>query len=209
MARSGGFACAASPQPELLTAMSWFQWPRAYWQSFSAQACSMHGGTCMFSLWQLKIVAEYSDYEGMRPKGSPETLEWRRQRAVELLEAGKTPAEVAEFLDVDRNTVYRWRRWYRRTGRQGITARPIPGRPPRLRPDQQEVLIQCLQQGAREHGYATDRWTQERVAALIQALFGVTFCPFHVGRLLAANGWRPPKTKRPGRRTGRAEHSLR
>jgi hypothetical protein len=32
------------------------------------------------------------------------------------------------------------------------------------------------------------------VATLIQRLFGITFCPFHVGRLLAANGWRPSKT---------------
>ena len=69
---------------------------------------------------------------GMRPKGSQQTLEWRRHRAIELLDDGKSPAEVADFLGVSRNTVYRWRRRYRRDGRDGIEAKPIPGRPPRL-----------------------------------------------------------------------------
>ena len=125
----------------------------------------------------------------MRPKGSQEVLHWRRQRAIDLLEAGKAPAEVAEFLGVDRNTVYRWRRHYRREGQHGIAARVIPGRPPRLRPEQRDALLHCLEQGARAHGFATDRWTRQRVATLIQQMFGVTFCPFHVGRILAANGW--------------------
>ncbi|RMF85152.1 MAG: helix-turn-helix domain-containing protein, partial [Nitrospinota bacterium] len=71
----------------------------------------------------------------MRPKGSPEVLEWRRKRAIELLEAGKNPSEVAEFLGVDRNTVYRWRRKYRRGGLEDLAAKPIPGRPPRLSPE--------------------------------------------------------------------------
>jgi transposase len=109
---------------------------------------------------------------------------------MELLEAGKSPTEVAEFLGVDRNTVYRWRRWYRRAGRQGIAARAIPGRPPRLQPAQCDQLFSCLAQGARAYGYATDCWTQQRVAALIHRLFGVTFSAFHVGRILTARGWR-------------------
>ncbi len=122
-------------------------------------------------------------------------MEWRRQRAIQLLEAGKAPAEVAEFLGVGRNTVYRWRRRYRRDGMRGIAARTIPGRPPRLRPEQREQLLQCLEEGARAHGFATDQWTQRRVAELIERLFGVSFCPFHVGRILAACGWRFPRSR--------------
>lgn len=136
----------------------------------------------------------------MRPKGSQQALEWRRQRAIELLEAGKAPAEVAEFLGVGRNTVYRWHRWYRRDGKRGISARAIPGRPPRLRPEQQVILLQCLAEGAKSHGYATDRWTQKRIAALIRKMFGVSFCPFHVGRILAANGWAQSRSRSRGYR---------
>src|SRR2546429_333280 len=38
----------------------------------------------------------------MRPSGSPEELERRRRRAIELLNEGFTPVEVARRLDVDR-----------------------------------------------------------------------------------------------------------
>ena len=124
----------------------------------------------------------------MRPKGSQQTLEWRRQRAIELLEVGKSPAEVAEFLGVGRNTVYRWRRRFRREGVQGIEAKPIPGRPPRLTSEQCERLLQYLTQSPRVHGFSSEHWTQARVAALIRMKFGVQFCAFHVGRILAAHG---------------------
>ncbi len=126
---------------------------------------------------------------GMRPKGSQQTLEWRRHRAIELLDDGKSPAEVADFLGVSRNTVYRWRRRFRRDGRDGIEAKPIPGRPPRLTDRQLEQLFHCLEQGARAYGFSSERWTQARVAVLIQRKFGVDFCAFHVGRILASHGW--------------------
>jgi transposase len=130
----------------------------------------------------------------MRPKGSQDLLEWRRQRAIALLDAGKSPTEVAEFLGVGRNTVYRWRRRYRQEGQRGIAARPIPGRPPRLRAEQRDILGRCLAQGARAHGFATDHWTQQRVVTLIRRLFGISFCRFHAGRILATIGWDATKT---------------
>jgi transposase len=125
----------------------------------------------------------------MRPKGSQQTLEWRRHRAIELLDDGKSPAEVAEFLGVSRNTVYRWRRRFRRDGRHGIEAKPIPGRPPRLSPRQLDHLLRDLELSAEAFGFPSERWTQARVATLIQRKFGVDFCPFHVGRILSAHGW--------------------
>ena len=131
----------------------------------------------------------------MRPRGSQQTLEWRRHRAIELLDEGKSPSEVADFLGVSRNTVYRWRRRYRRDGRGGIKAKPIPGRPPRLTDEQLDWLFDCLEQGAKAHGFASDRWTQTRVAMLIRQQFDVDFCAFHVGRILASRGWSLQKSE--------------
>ncbi|GIX47390.1 MAG: hypothetical protein KatS3mg131_1601 [Candidatus Tectimicrobiota bacterium] len=73
---------------------------------------------------------------------------------------------------------------------RALAARRIPGRPPKLHPDQLQVLLSCLAQGPRAHGFASDRWTQAQVAELIRRKFGVTFCLYHVGRIMAANGWK-------------------
>src|SRR5215472_14249120 len=50
----------------------------------------------------------------MRPKGILEELERRRRRAVELVERGESPTQVARILGVQPSSVHRWRRLARR-----------------------------------------------------------------------------------------------
>lgn len=45
----------------------------------------------------------------MRPAGSPQSLQHRRERAVQMLKDGHQPHEVAAKLNVDRQSVRRWR----------------------------------------------------------------------------------------------------
>ena len=68
----------------------------------------------------------------MRPYGSPEQLEFRRKRAVALLEQGYQPVEIARRLGVDRRSIRRWKASYLQEGMKGIQALPAAGRPPRL-----------------------------------------------------------------------------
>ena len=56
----------------------------------------------------------------MRPAGSPAELERRRLRAMELLEHGIPVHAVADRMGVDRRSVRRWKRAYRRRGRAAI-----------------------------------------------------------------------------------------
>ena len=49
----------------------------------------------------------------MRPSGSAEELQRRRQRAIRLLDQGYMPVEVAERVGVDRRSVRRWKSAYR------------------------------------------------------------------------------------------------
>jgi transposase len=58
----------------------------------------------------------------MRPPGSPADLEQRRRRAIELLERDVPVHAVAERLGVDRRSVRRWKRAYRRRGEAGVAA---------------------------------------------------------------------------------------
>jgi len=135
----------------------------------------------------------------MRPSGSPETLERRRLQAIALLKKGFMPVEVARRLGVDRRSVRRWRAAHDEAGREGLAARPAPGRPPRLDARARAQLERRLAQGAKACGFATDLWTCPRVAKLIRREFRVQYHVDHIGRLLRSLGWSPQKPERRAR----------
>ena len=142
-----------------------------------------------------------------RPRGTPEELERRRKRAVELLQKGHAPVEVARLVSVDRRSVRRWKASYSQKGWEGILAQPAPGRPPKLSAPERQRLEQMLLRGARAAGFATDLWTCPRVVQLIQDRFRVDYHVDHVGRLLHALGWSPQKPQR--RAAERNEEAIR
>ena len=132
----------------------------------------------------------------MRPRGSPDELEWRRQRAIDLMEHGHQPVEVARMLGVDRRSVRRWNAAYRAKGSQGLQKRPAPGRPAKLDVKSRKKLEAVLLKGAKAAGFPTNLWTCPRVAEVIQARFGVRYHVDHIGRLLHSFGWSPQKPAR-------------
>lgn len=132
----------------------------------------------------------------MRPRGSPEQLEYSRKQAIALLEQGYRPVDVAQMLGVDRRSVRRWKAAYRRDGIEGIEAQPAPGRPPKLDEKAKAQLEKALLNGARAAGFPTDLWTCPRVADLIDSRFGVRYHVDHIGRLLRSLGWSPQKPTR-------------
>src|SRR5712691_3386620 len=132
----------------------------------------------------------------MRPKGTAAELEWRRRRAMRLLEGGHSLATAARMVGAAFSAVWRWRETVRRHGPAGLAPKPVPGRPPKLTARQRQRLPRLLAHGARAHGYPTDLWTTKRVAAVIARDFGVQYHPAHVSRLLAACGWSCQKPER-------------
>ena len=129
----------------------------------------------------------------MRPQGSPAELERRRLRAIELLKRDTPVHVVAERLGVDRRSVRRWKRAHRRQGRAGIRARPTPGRPPKLTPQQRQRLARLVIAGPEAAGYRTSLWTCRRLVDVIREEFNVVYHPDHVGRLLRACGFSPQR----------------
>jgi transposase len=135
----------------------------------------------------------------MRPHGSPESLERRRRKAIQLLQQGLQPVDVARKLGVDRRSVRRWRASFEQEGPAGLQARPAPGRPTKLARRQKEQLERDLLKGAQAWGWSTDLWTCPRVADLIENRFGVRYHVDHIGRLLRRLGWTPQKPTRRAR----------
>jgi transposase len=119
----------------------------------------------------------------MRPIGTSQELERRRRRAVELVKQGESPDDVAHFLGCGRSSVYTWLKLDREQP-QALAAKTHPGRTPRLNHEQLAELEGLLLQGANAHGWRTQLWTADRVAALIERHFGVHFHPEHVRKVV-------------------------
>ena len=94
----------------------------------------------------------------MRPKGSAAERQRRRMRAGGLVEQGQWPRVVAPILGVTRPPLYRWCR-AARSRPDGLTAKPQPGRTPRLADAQLAELENLLLRGATAHGWVNDLWT--------------------------------------------------
>ena len=113
-----------------------------------------------------------------------------------LLEAGASLSEVARTVGAAVSAVWQWRETVRRKGDRGLTARPAPGRPPKLTSRQRQRLPRLLAAGAQSYGYRNDLWTTRRITAVIDRELGVAYHPAHVSRILADLGWSCQKPER-------------
>lgn len=142
----------------------------------------------------------------MRPQGTPQQLQKRRERAIRLLQAGKISAVVARAVSAARSSVSRWQKTFKRKGHAGLAAKSIPGRPARLSAKQKHQLEQYLLDGPLTAGYKTDLWTLKRIARLIKKRFRIQYHPGHVWKILRALGWSSQKPER--RATQRDENAI-
>ena len=141
----------------------------------------------------------------MRPFGSPQLLEKRRRKAMELLDSGISLHQVAREVGCHASAVMRWRNARDRDGEVGLSARPAPGRPPKLSDSQKRRLVRILLQGAMDNGYHTELWTTARIAEVISRTFGVRYHRDHIGRLMRTLGWSCQKPrKRPWQHNDKA-----
>jgi transposase len=121
---------------------------------------------------------------------TPEQMEERRLAAATLLRRGRlSQAQIARQLGVSRASVCRWAAMLAQEGWRGLEARPIPGRSPRLDEKAWTRLGRLLDRGAMAAGFATERWTLGRIAALIAREFGVRYHPRYLERPLKAHGF--------------------
>jgi transposase len=119
-----------------------------------------------------------------------EQMEERRRTGGRLLKAGKlSQTEIGRRLSVSQVAVSWWAKQLATGGMRGLRRRTSPGRPPKLTHSQQRELIRHLKRGALAAGFPTDRWTLWRVQRLIERLFGVTYHPNYLNRLLDKLDW--------------------
>jgi putative transposase len=125
---------------------------------------------------------------------SREQMEERRLEGGRLLKEGKlSQAEIARHLGVSRATVSDWAKMVQAKGMRGLRKKKAPGSESKLSKVQKEKLKRMLDRGALACGFATDRWTLERVRQLIQREFEVNYHPNYLNRLLRSLGFSPQR----------------
>ena len=142
-------------------------------------------------LWRALVVAPGArrDFEGM---------ERRRKRAAAMFRRGVSQAAVARELEVSRQSVSRWYGDWQRGGAKALAGAGRAGRLPHLSAARLRRLDRELRRGPRAHGFGTDLWTLDRVAMVIERLFGITYHRGHVWKILRDKlGW---SRQRPARR---------
>ena len=121
----------------------------------------------------------------------------RRERAAELFAQGRSQAEVARALDVSRQSASRWHAGWQAVGATALQSRGPTGRRPKVADDQLAGIEQALLEGALAHGFATDVWTLDRIAVVIQGLTGVALSNPSTWRLLRNRlGWSVQRPQR-------------
>lgn len=119
-------------------------------------------------------------------------MEERRLAAGRLLRAGTlSQAEIAREVGVRRASVTRWKQHLEHRGLRGLRRRKPAGRASHLTVEQWRHVLRLLRSGAVAAGFETERWTQRRIATLIERQFGVRYHFRSLGRALRARGWSP------------------
>jgi len=125
------------------------------------------------------------------------TEQARRIEAGRLFAQGLSQAEVARQLGVSRQSASRWFRLWKANGSEGLRGAGRTGRKRQLSEEELRRLEAVLIQGPQAQGYETNLWTLQRIASVIEKLFGVSYHPGHVWKLLRQLGW---SCQRPERR---------
>jgi transposase len=118
---------------------------------------------------------------------------------VERVKAGYSQIDVAEFLGVSDRSVRRWVKAYRDDGAAALAAKPRPGRPTHLTPEQAQQVLGWFRHSPKAFGFATELWTASRAAWLIEKRFGVSFHSRYLNAWLTQRGITPQKPQKQAR----------
>ena len=125
-----------------------------------------------------------------------QTLEVIRLMAVERVREGESPSAVIASYGFCRTAIYRWIKAASQpgVGLRALQAKPLPGRPRRLTPKQEQQVFRWINgRDPRQYGLDFGLWTRSVVANLIEQKFDVRLGLTAVGELLAKLGLTPQK----------------
>ena len=125
------------------------------------------------------------------------TREQIRMRAVQQIEAGESPEDIARALGFHRSCIYEWIAKYREGGLEALKTKPISGRPRKLDGKHLSKLYRIITtKDPLQLRFAFALWTRSMIRELIREEFGVRLSDVSVGRLLKKLGLSPQRPLR-------------
>ena len=121
-------------------------------------------------------------------KLSHEELEKIRIAAVKRVQAGESPELVIKSIGFHRSCIYDWLSQYQKHGEEGLKAKPITGRPPKLTEENLNQLIILLHKNPSDFGIEKPLWDRDSFKQIIEQEFQVKISKTGVSRLLAKLG---------------------
>lgn len=128
----------------------------------------------------------------MDKKTNTQPKDWREARRLQawtLYQKGWKQKAIAEALGVSEGAVSQWLKKAKNLGIESLYHRKGGGPTPRLSQTQIAQLPDLLSLGAEAYGFRGDVWTRGRVGKVIHQVFGVSYSPGHIGRILKQIGW--------------------
>jgi len=119
-----------------------------------------------------------------------------RYLAVQLVEEGELPGEVAQRFGVGERSVWRWLKTWRTGGDGSLATRQRSGRPAKLTPRLGDRLLGWLNHSPCEFGFATQRWTAPRLSKVLLRNAGVQVNHRYLCDWLARHGITPQLPER-------------
>jgi transposase len=140
------------------------------------------------------VLGDWGMREDDGRKLDHQTLEALRLRAVDRVEQGADPRQVARALGLHQHTVYGWVATARQQGREALRAKPIPGRPSKLTEAQtRRVYEVVVGSDPRQLRFDFALWTRDLVRVFIRREFEIELSASAVGRLLHRLGLSPQR----------------
>jgi transposase len=125
-----------------------------------------------------------------------EPSEGLRRLAVNLVEEGDSPRDVADRLEVGERSVWRWIKTWRALGEGSLATARRSGRPPKLTARLGNKLLEWLEHSPCEFGFVTERWTAPRLSRVLLHDSGVQISHRYLNDWLRRHGITPQLPER-------------
>jgi len=115
-------------------------------------------------------------------------------QAVKAVREGQTVTSVAAAFGLNERTVFRWLSKYAGGGQSALLAKPVPGRPPKVTPEEMSWIARAVgDESPQQFKFPYGLWTLSLIGKLIERQFGKSLSLASVSRIMKILGFSAQK----------------